>query len=310
MRALIALGGNALVKPGSTGEISEQFECAYSALKDIVKLIHDGHKIIITHGNGFQVGNIITRSELSKGRAYDIPLYIADAQTQGEIGFIIQQTLINELCKAGIFRKVVVVLTQVVVDKNDDAFKNPTKPVGRYYTEAEMEVNKKPDEVWKEDSGRGWRKLVPSPLPIDIVEKDTIKELFEFGTIVIAVGGGGIPVINEGGILKGVEAVIDKDLASALLASQIDVDRFIILTGVERVALNFGKPNEERLARLSAKLARSYMEEGHFHPGSMGPKIKSALNFLEQKPEGEVIITSLDKLYSAFYGSEGTHIYS
>jgi carbamate kinase len=308
MKALIALGGNAFVGPGQRGEIEEQFANIELALRDTVKLIADGHKIILTHGNGFQVGNIITRCEISRDQAYQIPLYVADAQTQGEIGFLIQQSLKNHLVKAKIPRAVVTVLTQVIVDRNDTAFSNPTKPVGSYYTREQVELLKRPGEVWVEDSGRGWRKVVPSPAPKDIVEKEVIKELFELGVIVIACGGGGIPVVYQDDRLTGVDAVIDKDLASALLAYIMDVDRLIILTGVGQVALNFGKPDQLWLERLSVSQARRYLIEGHFPSGSMGPKIESAILYLTLRSEGEVIITSLENLYLAFYGRGGTRI--
>lgn len=309
MKVLIAFGGNAFIGPNSKGSIKEQEAQARLALKDVVKLISDGHKIIITHGNGFQVGNVITRSEKARGSAYEIPFYIADAQTQGEIGTILQQNLINELSLAGINRRTTTVLTHVVVDINDPSFKNPSKPIGNFYTAEEMKKIRKENEVWVEDSGRGFRKIVASPIPIDIVEKQTIKELFEVGIIVISCGGGGIPVVAKNNRIEGIDCVIDKDLASALLAGEVGIDRFIILTGVEGVSINFGKVNETRLSRITSSKLKEYYQEGHFPPGSMGPKIKAALQFLQKNPRGEVIITSFETLYEAFYIGKGTHIF-
>lgn len=309
MKVLIAFGGNALVAPNSKGSIEEQQKQARLALKNVVKLIADGHKIIITHGNGFQVGNIILRSEKARETAYEVPFYIADAQTQGEIGAIIEQNLINKLTESNINRKTVTVLTHILVDKNDSSFKKPSKPIGSFYSSEEMRKIRKEGEVWVEDSGRGYRKVVASPEPIDIIEKHTIKELFEVGTIVISCGGGGIPVIKESNYITGIDCVIDKDLASALLASEVGIDRFIILTGVEKVCINFGKSNETKLTRITANKLKEYFEQGHFPPGSMGPKIKASLQFLQKNMRGEVIITSFDKLYEAFYAGEGTHIF-
>lgn len=309
MKVLIAFGGNAFITPNSKGSIEEQQAQAELALKNVVKLIADGHKVIITHGNGFQVGNVISRSEKARGVAYEIPLYIADAQTQGEIGTIIEQNLINKLTSSGINRKTVTVLTHVVVDRNDPSFSKPTKPVGTFYSYEEMKRIRKENEHWVEDSGRGYRKVVASPQPVDIIEKQTIKELFEMGTIVIACGGGGIPVIRENGRITGIDCVIDKDLASALLATEVGIDRFIILTGVEKVCLNFGKPDEIQLTRITSNKLEEYYNQKHFPEGSMGPKIKASLQFLQKNPRGEVIITSFEKLYEAFYGGQGTHIF-
>ncbi len=309
MKVLVAFGGNALIAPNSKGSIEEQQAQASLALKNIVKLIADGHKIIITHGNGFQVGNVMLRSEKARGTAYEIPFYIADAQTQGEIGTILEQNLINELAKSNINRKTATILTHILVDKNDPSFEKPSKPIGNFYTQGEMIKIRKEGEVWIEDSGRGFRKVVASPEPIDIIEKHTIKELFEVGTIVISCGGGGIPVIRENNRIKGVDCVIDKDLASALLAGEVGIDRFIITTGVENVCINFGKNNETKLKRITSSKLKEYYDTGHFPDGSMGPKIKASLQFLQKNPRGEVIITSFEKLYEAFYTAEGTHIF-
>ncbi|MFN7182397.1 MAG: carbamate kinase, partial [Planctomycetota bacterium] len=304
------LGGNAFIKQGGCGSVEEQSWQAALVLKNIVKLIADGHKVIITHGNGFQVGNIITRSEKARGYAYEIPFYIADAQTQGEIGTILQQNLLNELHRSNINRRTVTIITHVLVDINDPAFSRPSKPIGNFYSYEEMIKLRKEGEVWVDDSRRGYRKVVASPQPIDIIEKHIIKELFEEGTIVIACGGGGIPLIRKNGNLIGIDCVIDKDLASSLLAQQVNIDRFVILTGVERVYLNFGKPTQRELDRVSSCLLKEYYRDNHFPAGSMGPKILSALQFLSKNPRGEVIITTFEKLYDAFYSNIGTHIFA
>jgi carbamate kinase len=310
MKFVIALGGNALISPGQSGSIEEQKQNADKALEDVVNLVAEGHDIVITHGNGFQVGNAMLRSEIARGSAYETPLHIADAHTQGEIGFIIQTSLQNKLrfWQAGIKRDAVTILTRVLVDETDPAFANPTKPVGRYYKFEEMQIYKRPSEVWIEDSGRGWRKVVPSPQPLKIVEKDIIKHIFKTGAIAIACGGGGIPVVCRNGLLYGIDAVIDKDLASAVLACELNVDYFVILTGVKQVALNFGRPSQVWLDKLTIKEAKNYLHAGHFPEGSMGPKIKAGINFLEGNPQGLVIITSLDSLYKAVYGKGGTRI--
>ncbi len=309
MKVLIALGGNAFIKQGSTGTIEEQFNQARLALKNIVKLIADGHKVIITHGNGFQVGNVIARSEKAKEIAYQIPFYIADAQTQGEIGTILEQNLLNELYHSNINRRTATIITHVLVDKDDISFSKPSKPIGNFYSYDEMKKFRKEGEVWIEDSGRGYRKVVASPKPVDIIEKYIIKELFEVGTIIIACGGGGIPVIQKNGTIAGIDCVVDKDLASSLLAYEVGIDRFIMLTAVEKVYLNFGKINQTELNRITTSELKKFYDEGHFPAGSMGPKIKASLQFLRKNPRGEVIITSFDKLYEAFYSNAGTHIF-
>jgi len=309
MRVLIALGGNAFINPTSGGSIQEQISQAGVVLKNIVRFIADGHKVIITHGNGYQVGNVLTRTECAEGRAYDLPLYIADAQTQGELGSIIEQNLINQLSRAGINRRTVTILTHVLVGTDDPSFKNPTKPIGNFYTQEEKRRHAKDGETWIEDSGRGYRKVVASPKPQDILEKDVIKELFEIGTIVIACGGGGIPVIAKNTEIEGIDCVIDKDLASALLAYEVGIDRFIIVTGVERVALNYKKPNQAPIDKINVPKLQKFLDEGQFPPGNMGPKIQSAVNFLQKNPRGEVIITSFEKLYEAFYSGAGTCIF-
>jgi len=303
---VIALGGNALIKEGEKGTIPQQYENVKSALKDIVKLIKDEYKIVITHGNGPQVGAIIIRSECALDKTYEIPLSAAVAQSQGEIGTIITEALNNELKSKGIKKDVVTVLTHVICDKNDSSIKNPTKPIGPFYDSPS--TFKWRGISFVEDAGRGYRRVVPSPKPLKIVERDVINDLVEKGFIVIAAGGGGIPVyLDENGQLQNIEGVIDKDLASSVLANSIGADQLIILTYVEKVALNFNKPNQKWLDKMTVKEAKKYLKEGQFQPGSMGPKIEAAIKFLE-KGEKRVIITSINKLSKSLKENAGTLI--
>ena len=305
-KIVLALGGNALIKEGQKGTIREQYANAYEALKYVAELIKQGYKIAITHGNGPQVGAIIIRSESSLDQTYDIPLSVAVAQSQGEIGLIITQTLRNELISNGINREVATILSHVVCDKNDPSLKNPTKPIGPFYKTPS--IFRKRGISFVEDSGRGYRRVVPSPIPLDIVEKKTIKILVDRGVIVVAVGGGGIPVyVTSKGKIESIQGVVDKDLASYVLADCVKADQLIILTDVEKVALNFNKPDEKWLDHMSLEEAKKYFTEGHFPPGSMGPKIKSAIKFLENGGKS-VIITSIYKLPDAMEGKTGTHI--
>jgi carbamate kinase len=304
-KIVIALGGNALIKEGQKGNIPEQYANAYEALKYITELIKKGYKIAITHGNGPQVGAIIIRNE-SDHTTYDIPLSVAVAQSQGEIGLIMAQALRNKLNSNRIKREVAMILTHVICNKDDPSLKNPTKPIGPFYKTPH--IFRKKGISFVEDSGRGYRRVVPSPKPLDILEKKTIKTLVDKGVIVIAVGGGGIPVyIHKKGNIESIDGVVDKDLASYVLAKCIRADQIIILTYVEKVALNFNKPNRKWLDHMSLDEAKKYLAEGHFPPGSMGPKIESAIKFLE-KGGKRVIITSIDKLSGAMKGKTGTHI--
>jgi carbamate kinase len=305
-KIVIALGGNALIKEGQKGTIDEQSSNAYEALKYITELIKKGYKIAIAHGNGPQVGAIIIRTESALDKTYDIPLSVAVAQSQGEIGTIITKTIKNELTLSNIKRDVVMVLTHVVCNKNDPSMKKPTKPIGPFYETPY--IFRKRGISFVEDSGRGYRRIVPSPMPLDIIEKKTIKSLVDRGVIVVAVGGGGIPVyITHKGKIESIDGVVDKDLASYVLANCIKADQLIILTFVEKVALNFNKPNQKWLDHISLEEAKKYLAEGHFPPGSMGPKIESAIKFLENNGK-RVIITSIDKLPEAMKGETGTHI--
>lgn len=309
-KVVIAIGGNSLIKDKQHQTVEDQYQAAYETSVHIAGLIKKGYNVVVTHGNGPQVGFILLRSELSKNVLHEVPLDFCGADTQGSIGYTIQQTLGNNLKKMGLDKKVVTVVTQVLVDKNDPSFQNPSKPIGPFYNKEEA-LKLQQERGWdiKEDAGRGYRRVVPSPIPKQIIEEDAIKCLVDQGFIVVGVGGGGIPVIeDENGNLKGVAAVIDKDRASALLATRIQADMFIISTAVEKVYLNFGKPDQKPIDQMTVAEAKKYMEEGHFKPGSMLPKIESAIHYLEQVKHGKVIITNPENLERAVDGETGTHI--
>jgi len=304
---VVALGGNAILKPGQKGTYAEQMENVDEAAKNIVKLVKEGYEVVIAHGNGPQVGNILLQNAAARDQVPPQPLFVCGAESQGQIGYMIQQNIMNELKREGISKPVVTLLTQVVVDPADPAFKNPTKPVGAFYSEDEAKAGMAAGENWVEDSGRGWRKVVPSPKPIDVVELEEVKDLIENGCIVISVGGGGIPVMrDEKGILSGVEAVIDKDLASSLLARELNADILTIATDVDNVAINFGKPDQVNLERVTVAEAKEYDAQGQFGKGSMGPKVAAIIEFVEGGGEG--IITSLANLRDAVVEGKGTRI--
>ena len=306
--AVVALGGNAITREGERDTIPRQFANTRESLSGIVELIKDGYNLAITHGNGPQVGNAVLRVELAKGKATYLPLQICVADTEGGIGYMIEQCLENRLKDEKIKRDVVTIVTQAVVDKDDPSIKNPTKFIGQFYSKKQArEFTEERDWVMKEDSRRGWRRVVPSPVPLEIVEKKTIKNLVNKGTIVIAAGGGGVPVYREDGELEGIDAVIDKDRASAVLARDIGAELLLILTGVEKVALHFGTRKQKNLSKLSLKDAKRYLAEGHFPPGSMGPKIEAAVQFLESGGK-EVIITSIEKAFQSVKKKAGTQI--
>lgn len=302
-KLLLALGGNAMVKKGQVGTLEEQMENLETPMSQIAKLCRD-YRIVITHGNGPQVGNILVQQE-STEMVPRMPLDICVAQTQGQIGYMIESALDNELMKLrqDIEHLFVTVITYVMVDPNDIAFKNPTKPIGPYYTEEQARA--KPHQFIRTD--RGYRRVVASPRPITIVQKREIAELLENGFIVIACGGGGIPVTKKGSRFEGVEAVIDKDLASAKLAEEIHVDIMLIATDVEKVALNRGRPGQVDLDSLTVKDAKQYLNEGQFEEGSMKPKIEAAVQFLESRGE-KAIITSTEKIIEALNQRAGTEI--
>ena len=308
---VIALGGNAIKRAEEEGTAEQQLRNVKITCKHILEIIKRGYRVVITHGNGPQVGNLLIQQEEASKLVPPQPLDILGAMTQGQIGYMLQQTLINYLREEKLNIPVATIITQVLVDKDDPDFNNPSKPVGPFYTrkEAEKLIEEKGYIIKKVKPGRkAYRRVVPSPDPIEIIEKDVIKMLVEAGFIVIASGGGGIPVIDQNGQLRGVEAVIDKDLAGERLAEIVDADIFLILTDVEKVKLNFRKPNEKDLDKLTIAEAEKYLEEGHFLPGSMEPKVKACIRFLKAGGE-KAIITSLDKAVEALEGKTGTHFY-
>lgn len=308
MKIVIALGGNAL---GNSPE--EQLKLVKETAIPLVDLIEDGHKLIIAHGNGPQVGMINDAFSSSHNtiKTPFMPFAECGAMSQGYIGYHLQNALLEELTKRNIKKDVVSLVTQVVVDKNDEAFINYTKPVGPFYSLKEAEeLREKKGFQMIEDSGRGYRRVVPSPKPIDVLEKNVIKSLVDLDVVVITVGGGGIPVIKENGSYKGVDAVIDKDFASAKVAELIEADYLFILTAVDRVMINFNKPNQKALTEITVKEARQYIREGHFAPGSMLPKVEAAISFVENNPNRTSIIAALDKTKQAIKNESGTKIIS
>ncbi len=306
--AVIAIGGNSLIKDKQHVEVKYQWEAVRETCRHIVDMIQEGWDVVITHGNGPQVGFILRRNELAAHEVHTTPLDVIGADTQGSIGYMLQQSLDNEFARRGMDKQAITFVTQVLVDKNDPAFKNPTKPIGGFLTKEEAE--RFAAEGWPvvEDAGRGWRRVVPSPEPIEIIEEAAIREAVQRGWTVIAVGGGGIPVVREeDGILRGVAAVIDKDRASSLLAVKIQADLFLISTAVEKVAINFGKPNQQWLDRMTVEEAKRYMEEGHFAKGSMLPKVEACIRFIEAGGE-RAIITNPENITRALRGETGTWI--
>jgi len=310
-RAVVAIGGNALIRDGQRGTIDEQYDNASETARHIAALVAKGWGVVVTHGNGPQVGFILLRSELVPADAPvpKLSLEMSVADSQGGIGHILSQALLNELTDRGMPDRVVCVLTHVVVDKDDPAFTSPTKPIGPFYT-AEQADEKAASDGWVmiEDSGRGYRRVVASPEPIRIVEGAQIRALVDAGHVVIAVGGGGVAVVETSpGRYAGVEAVIDKDRASALLAASLEIPLLILSTGVEQVAVHFRQPDERRLDRITATEAAGYLADGEFPKGSMGPKVEAAIRFLERGGE-EVLITSPASLERAIAGETGTRI--
>jgi carbamate kinase len=307
--AVVALGGNAITKPGVEDTIANQFRHTRESLHGIVELIRDGYNLVITHGNGPQVGNALLRIELARGKAPVLPLGVCVADTEGGMGYMIQQSLYNRLRDEGLERPVVTMITQVLVDPNDPAIANPTKFIGQFYTEEEAGIFSE-TRAWqmRKDANRGWRRVVPSPTPLRTVEADTIRLLVDSGAVVIAAGGGGIPVyVDHRNWYEGIDAVIDKDLASALLAGEVGASVLSILTSVDAVALNFGTPEQKNLSHVTLDEIKTYHAEGHFPAGSMGPKILAAIKFLENG--GDVVsITSFENAGKALKGEAGTRI--
>ena len=309
-KVVIALGGNAINRAGELGTIEEQFSNTRAALDGIIGVIKNGYQVVLTHGNGPQVGNFLIRVEAGIEKSIpDRPLGVLVADTGGGIGYMIEQSLQNRLRKEGNDSEVVTILSQIIVDPNDPQLNNPSKPIGPFYTsEAASELIKHRNWQMMEDAGRGWRRVVPSPYPHKIVEKRVIASLVENGVIVITCGGGGIPIIvNEDGYYDGLDAVIDKDFASSLLANEIDAETLVIATGVEKVAINFGKENQKDLSKISINDCKKYIFEEQFGKGSMLPKIDAAIRFIE-KGGKRVVITLPEKITEALNGETGTII--
>lgn len=305
---VVALGGNAIIEEGTEGTITQQFANTRKSLAAIVGMIADGHKVVLTHGNGPQVGVHLIQNEAASAQVPPSPLGVIVADTQGSMGYMIAQSLANTMHLKGIKKDVVTVITQVEVDPADPSMLNPTKYVGPFYKADQVEKLRDRGWIIKEDPGRGFRRVVPSPIPLDVIEKDTIRDLIDEGKIVIAVGGGGIPVYREAdGRLEGVDAVIDKDRASALLANLINADELVILTGVDKVAINFKKPDEKVFDHLTVAECERYLAEGQFPKGSMGPKIEAACDFV-RRGGARVIITSLENATLAVEGKAGTEV--
>ncbi|HOI24905.1 MAG TPA: carbamate kinase [Caldisericia bacterium] len=308
MKIVIAIGGNSLIKDSSHISAQDQMEQVMETSKIIAEIAQDGHELVVSHGNGPQVGYLLRMSELAE---HEIPLFPLDycvASTQGAIGFQMQNAIYNHFIERGIHRSVATLVTQTIVDKNDPAFSHPSKPIGSFFNKEQIEEHARTlGWSYMEDSGRGYRRVVASPIPKQIVEKDIVLNMLKQHTLVITVGGGGIPVVSENGKIKGVEAVIDKDLASSLLAKELEADLFIISTAVDYAYINFNQNNQEALETVSTEEMRSYLSQGFFGKGSMEPKIKAALQFTESCKKTS-IITSPENIHEAILGRKGTRI--
>ena len=307
--AVVAIGGNSLIKDKKHASVPDQYLAAQETSHHIVGMIKEGWNVVVTHGNGPQVGFILRRSELAAHELHEIPLDVCGADSQGALGYALQQNLYNDFQRLGLGRDVVTVICQTEVDADDPAFTHPSKPIGSFMDEGQAQRRRQAGWQLIEDANRGWRRVVASPAPLRIVELPVIRRLVETGTIVITAGGGGIPVAaSSTGDLRGVAAVIDKDLASALLATQLDADLLLISTAVERVALNFGSPAQKWVGHLKLGEAKRYLAEGrHFRSGSMAPKIRAVINYLEGGGR-EAIITSPENIERALLGATGTRI--
>ena len=306
---VLALGGNAILRRGERGTFEEQYRNVCGTVQRIADLVQAGYGVVITHGNGPQVGATVLRHEAAKSIVPPFPLDVCGSETQGFIGYMIQQALRNELKKRGLDKYVVTVVTRVIVDPDDEAFQNPTKPVGPFYTKQEAEKIRahRPDLVVKEDAGRGYRRVVPSPDPKIIAERFAIRSLVDNGFVVVACGGGGIPIVEEGTQARGVEAVIDKDLAGQRLATLIDASIFVILTDVDGAYLNYGTPEQTLIEQTTPHQLEQFLMEGHFKEGSMSPKITAAIRFVQNGGE-RAIIAELSKLREAMQRKSGTHV--
>ena len=307
--AVVAVGGNSLIKDKGHQTVPDQYAAAAESMHHIAGMIHSGWEVVVTHGNGPQVGFILRRSELSRDELHEVPLDYCGADTQGAIGYMFQQALYNEFRERGMPKQAATVVTQVLVSADDPAFQHPTKPIGSFMDEPTAS-QKVAVEGWVvvEDAGRGWRRVVASPLPKRIMEQAAISQLVQAGLVVVAVGGGGIPVVEDpAGNLVGVEAVIDKDFASALLASSIAADLFLISTAVPQIALNYGKPDQQWLDKLSLADAKHYLQQGHFAKGSMGPKVQAIINYLEAGGK-QALVTNPENIGRALAGETGTWV--
>lgn len=306
---VVALGGNAILRRGEKGTFEEQYKNICDTVQRIADLVQGGYKVVITHGNGPQVGATLLRHEAAKSIVPPFPLDVCGSETQGFIGYMIQQALRNELKKRGMDKYVITVVTRVIIDADDEAFRNPTKPVGPFYTEEEADRirSQHPDFVVKEDAGRGYRRVVASPDPKIIAERLAIRALVDNGFVVVACGGGGIPIVEEGTQARGIEAVIDKDLAGQRLATLIDASVFVILTDIDGAYLNYGTAKQSLIKEATLQQLEQYMKEGHFKEGSMSPKISAAMRFVESGGK-EAIIAELSKLAEAMQGKSGTHV--
>lgn len=306
---VIAIGGNSLIKDAKHQSVADQYAAVVETVRHITDLVERQFRVVITHGNGPQVGFILLRSEHSRGLLHQIPLDSIVADTQGALGYQLQQALKNEFRRRGLRKSVATIVTQTLVDRSDVAFKNPTKPIGEFYPREKAEERMRVEQwTMVEDAGRGWRRVVASPKPVCIIEAEVVRHLVKDGYVVVAAGGGGIPVVaDEHGMLSGVPAVIDKDLASAVLANQIHADLLVISTSVEKVCLNFGQPGQQELDSMTVAQATEFAAKGHFATGSMLPKVEACMHFIESGGR-EAVITCSDKLSLALEGSGGTRI--
>lgn len=306
--AVVALGGNALVIDKNRKTIPDQFDAVRETVRHIVDMIEDGWQVVVSHGNGPQVGFILRRSELALHELHPVPLDYCGADTQGAIGYMLQKALCNEFFKRDLDLQAVTVVTQVEVDAEDPAFEKPSKPIGSFLDEATAKERMQTGQTFVEDAGRGWRQVVPSPKPMKIVEVDAIQKLVENNFIVVAVGGGGIPVVKRpSGFIRGIEAVIDKDFASGLLAKLIGADLLLISTAVEKVAINFNQPDQQWLSQITVAEAQKYIAAGHFAPGSMLPKIQAIVKFIQETGK-KALITNPPNMQRALKGETGTWI--
>ena len=308
MKIVVALGGNAISREDQKGDIPDQINNCHVTARYIVDLVQAGHKVVTTHGNGPQVGNILRRVEAAREQVYPLPLDVCGAHSQGGIGYILQREINNVFAQRGMNKVAYTIVTQCLVDRNDPAFQKPTKPVGPFFTKEKIDpIVRKEGWAVVEDAGRGYRRVVPSPIPKKIIEEPIIRQVVELGDVLICCGGGGIPVVEENGGLKGVEGVIDKDFATSLLARRIKADLMIITTGVEKVAVQFKKPGQRFFDRMTIAEAKKYHEAGEFPPGSMGPKILAAIEFIEETGK-DVIITLPETMMEAVKEKAGTRI--